>query len=262
MHPIEWLRAVARCDDAAHADLAGEAASALAALADEPNDLLLACRRLLDRHPDVGALWWVCARMISASLAASEARAIRRDLSSDQVGLNLAVDLPDDATVAVVGASALVSELAERRGDLCILCVAENGHTHDVRADNLVVVPPMSLGSTAAASDVVLIDGWATDGQRFLAASGSLAAAVVARHHDASGDDQLDGHPAVWLVLGVGRRLPKALFEEMRRRVVAAGQPWLARADMVDLALVDRLIEPVAISCPSPPELLQQDSSA
>ena len=57
MHPIERLRWIARAEDEPAASLGSEAAWTLAELAEqEPNALLTACRRLLDRHPACGPL--------------------------------------------------------------------------------------------------------------------------------------------------------------------------------------------------------------
>ena len=55
--------------------LAAEAAWTLAELAEaEPAALLTACRRLLERHPDCGPLWWTAARLVSADDALEEGR--------------------------------------------------------------------------------------------------------------------------------------------------------------------------------------------
>jgi hypothetical protein len=265
MHPIEWLRAVARSDDVPHAELASEAASALAALANDPNDLLLSCRRLLDRHSEVGALWWACARMIAAGDPATESRAIRRDVASDQVGLSLAVDMPDDTTVAIVGAPELVAELAARRGDLRILALDETGRSPAGSSDGVVAVPAVNIAAMVGASDLVLVSAWAASAKRAIVPPGSLAAAVLAHqaHHGRATEQSPDNNPTVWLTIGVGRRLPQALFEAMRRRIFPEGaDPWLACADLIDLAVIDRVIEPVSIACPAPPELLRPDASA
>ena len=66
MHPIERLRAVARARDLDQTLLASEAASVLGSLAFDPMSLLTSCRRLIDRHPAAGALWWACARLLAA----------------------------------------------------------------------------------------------------------------------------------------------------------------------------------------------------
>jgi len=288
VHPIEWLRAVARSGDVPQTELAGEAASALSALSDDPNGLLLSTRRLIDRHPTAGVLWWTCARLLSSNDLGREASAVRRDLDADQVGLSLALDLPDDATVAVVGWSGMADELAGRRGDVRILAVVDDPaggrggsrsrlgggrgnfglglrsgagrHAFDLDLDDddldddedpVVVVPASGLGAAVVASDIVLVDVWAASSSRFVAAPGTLAAVATAR---------LTG-TAVWLTLGVGRRLPDPLFGALHRRACAdGGDPWLAGVDSLDLgpdAADDKVVEPLEIACPCPPELLR-----
>lgn len=67
MHPIERLRFVARARHLGPAEAALEAAWALQPLTGEPQGLVVACRRLLERHPSSGPLWWLCARVLVAS---------------------------------------------------------------------------------------------------------------------------------------------------------------------------------------------------
>lgn len=84
MHPIERLRYVARAGWAPPAVLAAEAAWALGDLAlHEESAVLPACRRLLDRHPGCGPLWWVAARILTAGDAAEEAERCADALESD-----------------------------------------------------------------------------------------------------------------------------------------------------------------------------------
>src|SRR3989337_1660946 len=95
----------------------------LGVLADDPFGLVTACRRLLDRHPGAGALWWACARLLDAADPRSEARAVVRELDDDEAVLPpLSLDLPERSTVVVVpdaaGGSELVDRLALRRDDL------------------------------------------------------------------------------------------------------------------------------------------------
>jgi len=74
VHPIEMLRAVARSRLDSPGELAAEAAWGLGALAEEePAAVLPACRRLLERQPACGPLWWLAARMLTAGDAAGEA---------------------------------------------------------------------------------------------------------------------------------------------------------------------------------------------
>jgi hypothetical protein len=285
VHPIEWLRAVARSGDVPQTELAGEAAAALSALSDDPNGLLLATRRLIDRHPTAGVLWWACARLLSSDDVGREAVAVRRDLESDQVGLSLALDLPDEATVTVVGWSGMADELAGRRGDVRLLAVADDpaggrggsrGRSGGARGgfglrggggsgrhgfeldfddddpddgdESVVIVPASGLGAAVVASDIVLVDVWAAGRSRFVAAPGTLAAVATARQTGTT----------VWVTLGVGRRLPDPLFGALHRRACADGSdPWLAGVDSLDLAADDKVVEPLQIACPCPPELLR-----
>jgi hypothetical protein len=286
VHPIEWLRAVARSGDVPQTELAAEAAAALSALADDPNGLLLATRRLIDRHPTAGVLWWTCARLLSTADVGREAVAVRRDLDADQVGLSLALDLPDDATVTVVGWSGMADELVGRRGDVRVLAVADDpaggrggsrrgpggrgggagigfglrgrgGGRPDLEPDHddepdyddesVEIVPASGLGAAVVTSDILLVDVWAASKARFVAAPGTLAAVATARQA---------GTP-IWVTVGVGRRLPDALFGALHRRAFADERaPWLAGVDSLDFA-DDRVIEPLVIAGPCPPELLR-----
>lgn len=74
VHPIEMLRAVARSRRSPPGELAAEAAWGLAALAEEETAALLpACRRLLERQPACGPLWWLCAKVLVAGDPVAEA---------------------------------------------------------------------------------------------------------------------------------------------------------------------------------------------
>jgi len=75
---------VARAGWAPPAVLAAEAAWALGDLAlHEESAVLPACRRLLDRHPGCGPLWWVAARMLTAGDPVEEAERCADLLESD-----------------------------------------------------------------------------------------------------------------------------------------------------------------------------------
>jgi len=84
VHPIERLRYVARAGWAPPAVLAAEAAWALGDLAmHEESAVVPACRRLLDRHPGCGPLWWVAARILTAGDVVQEAERCADALESD-----------------------------------------------------------------------------------------------------------------------------------------------------------------------------------
>lgn len=74
--------------------LAAEAAWALGDLAlYEGFALLPACRRLLDRHPGCGPLWWVAARILTAGDALEEAERCADAVESDRTSDLLREDL-------------------------------------------------------------------------------------------------------------------------------------------------------------------------
>jgi hypothetical protein len=84
VHPIERLRFVARAGWGGPAELGVEAAYALAELAEnEPAAVLPACRRLLERNPACGPLWWVAARLLCSDDPMAEAGRCARALEDD-----------------------------------------------------------------------------------------------------------------------------------------------------------------------------------
>lgn len=225
MHPIERLRAVARARDVEQSLLASEAAAVLGSLAFDPMGLLTSCRRLLDRHPAAGALWWTCARLLAADDARAEARAVAQDLDDDPSHIDLGLELPEAAVVAVVpdaaGGSQLAVDLAGLRDDLEV-----------VAADR-----PVGRGPRG----VLLVEAGAAGPHAVLAPPGTGENRAAA---GAAGT-------AVWVVVAVGRRLPAPLFDAVVARAGAAV------GEVVSLGGVDRVIEPRQVSCPCPPELLR-----
>jgi hypothetical protein len=245
VHPIERLRAVARARNVDQRLLAREAAMVLGVLADDPFGLVTSCRRLLDRHPGAGALWWACARLLDAADPRAEARAIVRDLEDDEAVLRpLSLDLPEHSTVVVVpdaaGGSELVDRLAVRRDDLVpveaddpaidVAAVVEAGSSLDPSLPD----PDPGTGPT-----VVLVEAGAAGPDRFLAVSGTSEGIAAARAR---------GLP-VWLVVGTGSRLPAPLFH-----AAAARAPG---CEVVPASATDRLVEARSMPCPCPPELLR-----
>jgi hypothetical protein len=228
VHPIERLRAVARARDLEQTLLASEAASVLGSLAFDPMSLLTSCRRLIDRHPAAGALWWACARLLAADNAGAEARRISLELDDDPARIDLSLELPDAAVVAVIpdaaGGSDLAYDLAGMRDDLEV--VAADG----------------SAPASGTADRVLLVETGATGPDRFLGAAGTGAAMADAREAGA----------AVWLLVAVGRRLPGPLFDAL---VTRAGT---SAGEVLPIAGIDRIVEPRQVPCPCPPELLRQ----
>src|SRR5438105_4963027 len=104
MHPIERLRYVARAAGADPSVLVRETAEALAAVAaDDPMGLVPACRRLIDRHITAAPMWWLVARVLTASDPIAEAWLAAEQIDTDPTAGVVTRELPDDATVTIVG---------------------------------------------------------------------------------------------------------------------------------------------------------------
>jgi hypothetical protein len=100
VHPIERLRYVARAGWGAPDVLAAEAAWALADLAVREGPAVLpACRRLLDRHPGCGPMWWVAARILTAGDPVDEGERCGDALEADETDELLDEAVPAGARV-------------------------------------------------------------------------------------------------------------------------------------------------------------------
>jgi hypothetical protein len=264
VHPIERLRMVARATGEGPELLAREAAGAMAAFCDDPAGLVTACRRLVDRQPTSGPMWWLAARVLAASDPAAEAWQAADELDADDTPAIVAAAVPDDATVVVVGWPEQAGRALRRRGDLDVLVVNAGGEGDrfarrlarlDVSAD---CVPDVAAGAAVAASDLVLLEASALGPTGFVGRAGSRAAAAVAK---------TAGIP-VWVVAGAGRVLPGRLWDALLARLdTLADAPWLADEEVVPLALADQVVGPAGAQdaaraprradCPIAPELLR-----
>ena len=264
MHPIERLRHVARAEGAGPSLLGREAAAALAGFAGDPAALVTACRRLVDRHPSVGPIWWTAARVLGAGDPAAEAHACADQLGADPTSGVLAADLPGDATVLVIGWPELAAGALMRRADVEVLVADGGGRDGNYLARRLlgadvdaVEVPDAGVGAAAANASLVVVEAVAAGGEALAASAGSLAAAAVASHA---------GVP-VWAVVGEGRVLPRRLWDALLGRLEAAADPWDNDVDVVPLDLVTDVAGPAGRSdpsslarrpdCPVAPELLR-----
>lgn len=240
MHPIERLRYVARSGGVEHSVIAEEAARALASFADDPAGLVTACRRIVDKHPTSGPLWWLASRVLATNDSRAEAFRCVTALSDDRTAAALAYELPDDATVTVIGWPEQISDALVRRGDIRTLVVDALGEgaglvrrleIADAEADE---VPAANVGGAVQWSNIVLLEGSAVGPDGFVAVAGSLAAASVAANTDAE----------VWLVAGEGRLLPERLWAALTDRLDQAGEPWELDEEIVPLRLVDHVVGP------------------
>ena len=266
MHPIERLRYVARASGAPQAALVRETAAALGSLAFDPAGLVTACRRVLDRHPASGTLWWLAARVLT-TLGDPDEEGWRcaDELDDDPTIDELVHALAADATICVLGWPELVGEAVARRGDLEVLAVDAldegSGLVRQLRYAGVdaTEVPVSGLGSAAADADIVVLEASASGPEGIVAVAGSRAAAAVAHHA---------GVP-VWAVVGLGRRLPGPLFGALLDRVAAehAREPWESPDELVPVSLLDTVLGPagaidpglaLAIAdCPVAAELLR-----
>lgn len=241
MHPIERLRFVARASGAPDEDVVAEAAASLAGFSSDPVSLVTACRRLIDRHPANGPIWWLCARTLLAADPADETWRCHADLETDPTLDELAHALPDAAVVAVVGWPDRLGAPLSRRGDLAVRVVDVDGdgpgfvrmlERLDVEADD---VPTGGMGDAVAGADLLVLDARAIGPRTALVGSGGWAAAAVAR---------TAGVP-VWLVAGRGRSLPQGLWSALERRLGGATTPpWALDLDQVPLELIDHVAGP------------------
>jgi hypothetical protein len=263
VHPIERLRYVARSQGAPAEMLVQESAIALGAFRDDPAGMVAACRRIIDRQLTCGPLWWLCARILSAPDPMAEARAAVLEMDQDPTGALLAGELPDGASVVVVGWPAQSVAALRRRGDLEVLVVDVAGEAVEaveqlLRMDvDAVEVPARGAGAAVGVADLVLLESFAVGPEQALVPAGSFGAAAVARERGV----------AVWMVAGVGRMMPSSMFDALTNRWSVGADPLAAQEEVVPLGLVDRLacadgVVEVAeglrrTDCPVAPELFR-----
>lgn len=264
MHPIERLRYVARAEGAGPSLLVRESAEALAGFGNDPVGMVTACRRLVERHPAVGPVWWLAARVLAAGEQRAEAWRAAEEIENDSTPQVLASALPDDATVVILGWPEQASEAVRRRGDLEVLvidCAGEGAglsrRLRSVGVDTLDV-GDNGVGPAVAEADLVLLEASALGAGGFVSVTGARSAAAVARHA---------GTP-VWLVAGVGRVLPSRLWDALVARLHEdPAEPWDRADEVVPIDLVDCVVGPAGPDeveqalkrpdCPVAPELLK-----
>jgi hypothetical protein len=253
VHPIERLRWVARAPEGDVGLAAVEAAEALAAFADDPPGLVIACRRLIERRPSAGPLWWLASRVLCALDPAAEAYAAMADLERDPTDALLSVELPG-GTIAVVGWPELASRALRSAERVAVVEPGRDGRRLLRRLDDLGIDARL-LGPDAAArrAALVLLEAHAAGPSGFVAAAGSGALARAAR----------EASVPVWLVAGIGRRLPGVLYDALTAHLhLDPGDPEVFSFDAVDeVAGPVGRAEPAAAAagrtdCPVAPELL------
>ena len=264
MHPIERLRHVARAEGVGPSLLVREAAEALAAFGSEPAGLVTACRRLVERHPTVGPMWSLAARVLAAPDPVDEAWRVAVEVDQDGTARALAAELPEQATLVLLGWPEQAAEAVWRRADVVVLLVdcrgEAGGLSRRFRSAGVECadVPDAGLAAAVAEADLVLLEAAALGPGGFLAAAGSCSAAAVARS---------SGVP-LWVIAGAGRALPGPLWEALLARFGSdVVEPWHRSEELVPLVDGDRIAGPdgtqpvpdalARADCPVAPELLK-----
>src|SRR3954447_19685832 len=103
MHPIERLRYVARSSGGDQRMLVRETAGALRGLGFDPAGLPVACRGIVERHPNSGPLWAVCGSVRARADPYRGGAALAGAIEMGPTPGRLVDGLPDGATVCIVG---------------------------------------------------------------------------------------------------------------------------------------------------------------
>jgi hypothetical protein len=261
VHPIEHLRYVARAHGVDSVALVEETAHALGSMRFDAAELVVACRRIVERHPFTGPLWWLCASVVTSCEPFEAVWELADALRSDRTGAELAAALPDECDVVTIGDPSVIADSLARRGDVRVLAIdIDHSATSFVRRleRSDVAYEPVEAGAAGAATrvaDVVLVEALAIDADRVIVPSGSstIAAAAFAW-----------GTP-VWAVAGVGRRLPSAFIDAMveKRAALAADQSeWTLDIEVLPTRFVTTVVGPHGAMPMGPPAVQAECSLA
>jgi hypothetical protein len=260
VQPFERLRYLARWSDEDDSALVSEAADCLAGFADDPAGLVVACRRLVSHHPVSGALWWLCARVLTASDPADAAweawQLVNEDGTTDR--LSRLLPFPHDEPIAVLGWPDLGGSALAERPDLDVVAIRRRSGDDHRRA---------RLARRDAAIRIVSEDDAAALEPSHLLVEALAASPGSAVVPDGAADllDTLAGTVG-WLVAGVGRVLPDRLFGAMRTELERQ-QAEHTPVELVDVTRFARIAGPTGlvspdalrrrVDCPVAPELLR-----
>ena len=282
MHPIEHLRYVARARGADPVSLVRETAAALSGLSHEPAGIVLAVRRIVQSHPTVGPLWWLCSHTINAADPFEAIQKCEEEIRSDATIKNLRDAVPQDAKVCVVGWPTSILHALATRSDLKIFVVESNGDG-DAAVDRLLsmdvnanLVQFENLSRVIAECDYLIVEALATSSSEVMCSAGSHGVAALGYCEQKS----------VWLVTPLGTRLPNVLWAGMTSQVLGVAtsgdsddhgdqddhddREHQSLVDVVPASLFSRVISPLGISddltspflpeCPPATELLKHSA--
>lgn len=214
MHPIERLRWIARAEGEPPSLVATEAAFTLAELAAyEPAAVLTAARRLVERHPACGPLWWASARVAGSDEPAAAADAVAAALLSDPTPQRIAEALRDevarsDLVCATVPAELLREALSHRGGYELRLVAPYLELRHELGAFGTVTAEvtgyePEEAAEALSGAAVLLVEPLLAGPPGVLVSSETAATVATAAE---------EGVP-VWVLLGAGRVLGSKAVE-------------------------------------------------
>lgn len=196
-------------------------------------------------------VWWVTARMlVTPDAPYVEAGLIEELLLDDPTGEEVAYFLdgliPGESTILLVGPPWYSGEALTRRGDITVLAVDTPAGYGLARAlehadVDAISVRDAGIGAAAAAADVVLIDATAVGPDGIVAASGSRAAAAVAR---AAGRH-------VVVAAGEATVLPARMWEAMYTALDQQDDAWDAEYEFVPLNLIETMVGPTGAMEPA-----------
>ncbi|MEY4128795.1 MAG: hypothetical protein RIS81_544 [Actinomycetota bacterium] len=260
MHPIEHLRYVARARGADPVSLVRETAAALSGLGHEPAGIVLAARRIVQRHPTCGPLWWLCSHVLGALDPFAAMRDCEEEIKNDSTIKSLRDAVPQDAVVCVVGWPTTVLNALAPRGDVKLFVVESNGDG-DAAVERLIsmdvdatLVQFEELSRVVGSCDILIIESLSAGPTEVLCSSGSHAVAALGYCLQ----------KPVWLVTACGTRLPAPLWSAM-----TSGEA-INEVDLMSLRLFSRVIskdgisddmsQPLVAECPPTTELLRHSA--
>lgn len=207
----------------------------------DPAGLVVACRRIVERHPFNGPLWWLCSNVATSAEPFEAVWELSEQIRSDRTASELAAELPDESSVVTIGDPSVIGHGLARRGDVRVLVLdVDHSATSFVRRLERYDVDyePVEAGAAGAATrvaGVVLIEALALDESRVIVPSGSSTIAAAASAWETP----------VWLVAGVGRRLPSVYVDGMvaRRADIAEDvDDWSIDVEVLPTRLVTDVV--------------------
>jgi hypothetical protein len=242
MHPIEHLRYIARARGADPRDLVRETAYALGSLGCGPAEMVVACRRILDRHSDCAPLWWLCSQvlcdpdLIANSWALAE---IAEQLEADTTDQILADALASSAKVLTLAGGPTVAAGLGRRGDLEVL-VVDSRHQgsamiqyferRDVPCEP---VAPEAMAAAVAEVDLVVLEADAISPQRAITRIGGQVLITLAGAASVP----------VWMVAPTGVGLADQVLTAIDARLSEMSGPrWDLDHELVNLSGVTKVL--------------------